>query len=409
MATEKKSVTKTTENKSTPLSASAAKTKAKATKPVSEKSEVQTETAAAATAAATATCAQTEAKVKGKEEKQAVPEENLQAAKAEEAKSQTAAAFEEKEVAPKAFAGYKQVKEVYVETQALNLLRRKIFQYKEIDAKFLKKIEEENAFKMERTYIPVVRATANVRYLWKTKGEGEVLTHSEIKKTDRLFSNAGELDALNYSAENVIADKERPIEKLYKEEDYTFKKATKNFKKAVKSARPAKNAKTETRGAQYELIYVPVLKATCRYEGEDYVGYVNLVNGACVSDYKISERLQTAVDKTLAKTRAARGNLVSSLLFVLTLCGLAVIKAMYPEFNSWNFNIGWSAIGLLAIAIVPVLGIAFTMTYKSKRMKEKTVKTGSLPTANGARIAMVIGWLAGIGAVVLFAYGALLV
>lgn len=403
MATEKKSATKTTENKSTPLSASAAKTKAKAAKPVSEKTEVQTETAVATAAV----CPQTE--TKAKTEKQAVPEENVQAAKAEEAKSQTAAAFEEKEVAPKAFAEYKQVKEVYVETQALNLLRRKIFQYKEIDAKFLKKVEEENAFKMERTYIPVVRATANVRYLWKTKGEGEVLTHSEIKKTDRLFSNAGELDALNYSAANVIADKEKPAEKLYKEEEYTFKKATKNFKKAVKSARPAKNAKTETRGAQYEIIYVPVLKATCRYEGEDYVGYVNLVNGACVSDYKISERLQTAVDKTLAKTRAARGNLVSSLLFVLTLCGLAVIKAMYPEFNSWNFNIGWSAIGLLAIAIVPVLGIAFTMTYKSKRMKEKTVKTGSLPTANGARIAMVIGWLACIGAVVLFAYGALLV
>lgn len=405
MATEKKSATKTTENKSTPLSASAAKTKAKASKPVAEKIEVQAETAVAATAAVKAS-EQAETKVNVKE---VIPEENVQAAKAEEAKSQTAAAFEEKEVAPKAYAAYKQVKEVYVETQALNLLRRKIFQYKEIDAKFLKKVEEENAFKMERTYIPVVRATANVRYLWKTKGEGEVLTHSEIKKTDRLFSNAGELDALNYSAENVIADKERPIEKLYKQEAYTFKKATKNFKKAVKSARPAKNAKTETRGAQYEIIYVPVLKATCRYEGEDYVGYVNLVNGACVSDYKISERLQTAVDKTLAKTRAVRGNLISSLLFVLTLCGLAVIKAMYPEFNSWNFNIGWSAIGLLAIATVPLLGIAFTMTYKSKRMKEKTVKTGSMPTANGAKIAMVIGWLACIGAVVLFAYGALLV
>ena len=181
MATEKKSATKTTEHKSTPLSASAAKTKAKAAKPVSEKTEVQAETAVATAAV----CAQAETKVKA--EKQAVPEENVQAAKAEEAKSQTAAAFEEKEVAPKAFAEYKQVKEVYVETQALNLLRRKIFQYKEIDAKFLKKVEEENAFKMERTYIPVVRATANVRYLWKTKGEGEVLTHSEIKKTDRLF------------------------------------------------------------------------------------------------------------------------------------------------------------------------------------------------------------------------------
>lgn len=408
MATEKKSATKKTENKSTPLSASAAKTKTKASKPAVAKTEVQAETAAAATAAAPTVkvSEQTETKVNVKE---LIPEENAQAAKAEEAKSQTAAAFEEKEVAPKAYAAYKQVKEVYVETQALNLLRRKIFQYKEIDAKFLKKVEEANAFKMERTYIPVVRATANVRYLWKTNGDGEVLTHSEIKKTDRLFSNAGELDALNYSADNVVADKERPIEKLYKGEAYTFKKATKNFKKAVKSARPAKNAKTETRGAQYEIIYVPVLKATCRYEGEDYVGYVNLVNGACVSDYKISERLQTAVDKTLAKTRAVRGNLISSLLFVLTLCGLAVIKAMYPEFNSWNFNIGWSAIGLLAIAIVPILGIAFTMSYKSKRMKEKTVRTGSLPTANGAKIAMVIGWLACIGAVVLFAYGALLV
>lgn len=323
-------------------------------------------------------------------------------------KSPLEAAFDEKKEKIKEFSAYKQLREMYGESQALNLLRRKILQYKEIDGKFLRKIEEQNAFRVEKVYVPVVRATANVRYEWKTKGEGEEFSHSEIKKTEKLFSDVGELDVLNYHADYVMPDKERDVEGLYKKQEYPIKKAIKHFNRAIHNASPNSHAKVDSRGDSYELIYIPVIKAICNYNGEDYIGYVNLVNGTCVSDYKISERLENAVNKVMDKAHTARLSLISSLLFVLTLCGLAVVRALAPNWNAWNFNFTAGVAGLAAIALVPILGIGYTYSYKDKRMKLKAVTTGKLPSAKGAKVVVVLGWLAGIGATLYFAYSVLL-
>ena len=323
-------------------------------------------------------------------------------------KSPLEAAFDEKKEKVTEFSAYKQLREMYGESQALNLLRRKILQYKEIDSKFLRKIEEQNAFRVEKVYVPVVRATANVRYAWKTKGEGEEFSHSEIKKTEKLFSDVGELDVLNYHADYVLPDKERNVETLYKKQEYPIKKAIKHFTRAIHNASPNNHAKVDSRGDSYELIYIPVIKAICNYNGEDYTGYVNLVNGACVSEYKISERLENAVNKVLDKSHTARISLISSLLFVLTLCGLALVRALAPNWNAWNFNFTGGVLGLAAIALVPILGIGYTYSYKSKQMKLKAVTTGKMPSAKGAKIAVVLGWLAGIGATLWFAYSVLL-
>lgn len=329
-------------------------------------------------------------------------------AAAEPQKSPLEAAFDEKKEKVTEFSAYKQLREMYGESQALNLLRRKILQYKEIDSKFLRKIEEQNAFRVEKVYVPVVRATANVRYAWKTKGEGEEFSHSEIKKTEKLFSDVGELDVLNYHADYVMPDKEKDVEALYKKQEYPIKKAIKHFNRAIHNASPNSHAKVDSRGDSYELIYIPVIKAICNYNGEDYIGYVNLVNGTCVSDYKISERLENAVNKVMEKAHTARLSLISSLLFVLTLCGLAVVRALAPNWNAWNFNFTAGVAGLAAIALVPILGIVYTYSYKDKHMKLKAVTTGKMPSAKGAKIAVVLGWLAGIGATLYFAYSVLL-
>ena len=323
-------------------------------------------------------------------------------------KSALEAAFDEKKAKVTEFCAYKQLREMYGEAQALNLLRRKILQYKEIDSKFLRKIEEQNAFRVEKVYVPVVRATANVRYEWKTKGEGEEFAHSEIKKTEKLFSDVGELDVLNYHADYVLPDKARDVEELYKKQEYPIKKAIKHFTRAIHNASPNSHARVDSRGDGYELIYVPVIKAICNYNGEDYIGYVNLVNGACVSDYKISERLENAVNKVLDKAHTARMSLISSLLFVLTLCGLAVVRALAPTWQAWNFNFTGGVLGLAGITLIPILGIGYTYSYKSKQMKVKAVTTGKMPSAKGAKIAVVLGWIAGIGATLWFAYSVLL-
>ena len=323
-------------------------------------------------------------------------------------KSPLEAAFDEKKEKVTKFSGYKQLREMYGEQQALNLLRRRILQYKEIDSKFLRKIEEDNAFRVEKVYVPVVRATANVRYAWKTKGEGEEFSHSEIKKTEKLFSDVGELDVLNYQADYVMPDKERDVESLYKKQDYSIKKAIKHFTRAIHNASPSARAKVDSRGDSYELIYIPVIKAICNYNGEDYIGYVNLVNGACISDYKISERLENAVNKVLDKAHTARMSLISSLLFVLTLCGMAVVRALAPTWQAWNFAYTGGVAGLAAMALIPILCIAYTYSYKDKHMKVKAVTTGKMPSAKGAKVAVVLGWIAGAVATLFFVYSVLL-
>lgn len=387
-AGENKTVKKPAAKRKTTAGQSAS---AKAPAPVKEKTEVKAEAAPA------------------KAEEVKVPVAPAQAeTPVAPVKSPLEAAFDEKKAKITGFTGYKQLREMYGESQALNLLRRRILQYKEIDSKFLRKIEEENAFRVETVYVPVVRATANVRYAWKTKGEGEEFAHSEIKKTEKLFSDVGELDVLNYQADYVMPDKERDVESLYKKQEYSIKKAVKHFTRAIHNASPSAHAKVDSRGDSYELIYVPVLKAICNYNGEDYIGYVNLVNGACISDYKISERLENAVNKVLDKAHTARMSLISSLLFALTLCGLAVVRALAPTWKAWSFAFTGGVVGLGAIALIPILCIVYTYSYKSKNMKVKAVTTGKMPSAKGAKVAVVLGWLSGVGATLLFVYSVLL-
>lgn len=324
----------------------------------------------------------------------------------ERLKKEEEAKFALKEKKPKAFSAYKHLKTLYSEDQALNLLRRKIFQYKEIAPEFLKKIEESNAYRMERVYIPVAKVSASVRYSWNTKGAGETFAHNEIKRVEKLYVDGEQgLNAMDFSTAALIGDAKKGDERLFGQKRYTLKKAKKQFNATLRGAKPNKKAKLQTCGESYELIYVPVLKATCYFEGEAYVGYVNLVNGACISEYKISDRLERAVDKTAAKVRSARQSMISSCFFLLALVLFAGFKAFYPDwsFKAVDMGVLFSGIWIAAFMAVPIFGLCTTLVYKRKTMKEKTVATGKLPHAYLAKTMVFFSWLSCAGGAVLFA------
>ena len=319
----------------------------------------------------------------------------------------TAADFAVKEKPAKKYAGYKHLKALYSDEQALNLLRRKIFQFKEIDADFLKKIEESNAYRMERVYVPVAKVSAKVRYSWKTKGKQEVFEHDESKVVEKLYVLEEQgLNATDFSKSVVIGDTKKADEKMVGGKKYPFKRAKKQFYGTLRAAKPNKKAKTQTAAEVYELIYVPVLKATCYFDGVAYVGYVNLVNGACISDYKISERLERAVDKTVAKVRGARQWMWSSFMFLLGLFAFSVFKAFYPSwsFEAVNAKVMTWGIWLAAFGIVPILGLISTLVYKRKEMEKKTVATGKLPHSYLAKAMAFFSLLSCAGASVLFVF-----
>ena len=312
------------------------------------------------------------------------------------------AAFENKGKRPKTFAAYKHLSDMYQEEQALNLLRKKIFQYKEIDHNFLKKIEEPNAFKTEKIYLPIAQVTANVRYTWTTKAEQETIAHSDVQRVTKLFSNGVKtLDATNVLTGGATPVKMKEETALYEKKKYKFSKAVGEFNAAIKKTKPNKNAKVETCAEKYELIYVPVLKVSCAFEGETYVGYVNLINGACTSQYKTSEKLNTAADKAMATVKTARLQTASSLLFAFALFVMSFFKSWLPDWK-WDPKYGLYSIIIGCLTVVPVLVLVWLATFKKEKMKEKAVATGKMPDSTLAWIAMIVGWVACIAAIVAF-------
>ena len=226
---------------------------------------------------------------------------------------------------------------------------------------------------------------------------------------EKLFGEGlAELDVQNFSTDTLLKSHEKGEEHLLDGKKYPFKKGVQKLKASLKKAKPAKNAKVDFRGVTAELVYVPVLKTTCVFEEESYVGYVNLVNGACTSQYKTSERLDKATDKVMGQVRSARQFSASSLLFIFALCLMSFFKSWYPDWK-WDPTLGWVTIVLGALMSVPVLALCWLALYKREKMKTKAVESGKLPTAIPAIIAVALGWVASIASLVLFVFKILMV
>lgn len=319
--------------------------------------------------------------------------------KAEEKPQENVEKAEKVEPTPVVCA-YKTAIATYTDAQAINFLRKKIYGYQEIDEEFLKKVAEDGAFKTEMKYISVVRCSSDTTYSWKT-GKGEdTHEHKETKTLSKEFcDDVMELNPFDFgTAKTIDLEKPREDEKMLARKTYSLSKAKKDFNAVIKQAIPNKKAKYQKTNERYETVYVPVLKTSCVFEGETYLGYVNLVNGACVSEYKVSQRLQDAITSTMGKAKSTKGALIHSLVFLLLLCVMSLGKAIYRDMLS----VLWVGVIMGAAAIVPVLCLGCTAKYKPDKMKETAVHTGKMPTANSAKWLVLLSWLICAAAVVVF-------
>lgn len=317
-----------------------------------------------------------------------------------------------KENAPKKFTAYKVLNGGYSDEQALNLLRKKIFGYKEIHERFLKKVEGADSFRTEKKYVPVYCGGADVQYVWTTNTNGEEVEHKEIRKVERAFSGArAELKANEFSKNDLVTlTAAKKKEELVDDKKYGFGKVKKEFNTAVKNALPEKGVKWAKRGEAYEVVYVPVMKCICMLDGEEYVGYVNLHNGECYSEYKVSEKLDKAAEKAVVSARMARQSLISNTVFTGVLCILTLLKGLYPDwdFSALTVDTTWVSLVLLGLAVLPALCCAGTFGYKKKTMIAKSVESGKLPSAMLARVLTLCGWVITLGAVALFFFKAMI-
>ena len=313
---------------------------------------------------------------------------------------------------PRGYASRVQLAARYTDEQAQNMLRKRIYQYKEVHLRFLRKVEEPTAFSTERLFVPVYCGKSDVRYTWKTKANKTETHHEEISTKERRFSGANkDLDATNFLLENVPEVLEKKPSDLLTDETYNFKKTVQAFNTALKATAPAKNANVEKRGEEYTLVYVPVLKTVCTLDGEKYVGYVNLYNGACYSSYKVSDMVAKAAEKAELSAKLSKRTLWTTFIFSLTLCLLTVLAAL--KLADWKIGnltteTVWTAC-LLAVLCLPSMALAIGVNaVKKESLIEKAVKLNKLPGVAWPRFAAVVGVLCMLGAEVLFFFQVLI-
>ncbi len=347
-----------------------------------------------------------EPKAEGKDAPKAEPTEKAEA-KAEPKVEPKAEPAAQEEKNGKPVCTQRVATATYTDAQALAFLRKKIYQYSEIDENFLKKIAVDSAFKTELKYISVVQCSTEATYAWTTKKGGETYDHTDKKKLAKDFcDDVEELKPFDFAgARWVELDKVKEDGALLAGKTYSLNKAKKDFNAVVKQASPDKSAKIEKKNERYETLYLPVLKASCDFEGETYLGYVNLVNGECICEYKVSQRLQTAVEDAMRKAKGAKIAQVQSILFLALLFVMSMGKAIYHGMKAFNFPVFWVGCAMAGCIVLPALGVVYTKKFKVEKMKEKGVHTGKLPVAKGAKLWVALSWLISFVAVVVFFFG----
>ncbi len=343
--------------------------------------------------------------MEGSEQAPTADVESVENVEKEEKKEPTFIA-DAKDKKPKEYASRVQIAARYTDEQAKNMLRKKIAQCKEVHLRFLQKIEDPSAFKIEKRFIPVHCGKTDVRYSWKTTVNKVESWHEEICMKENRFSSAKkDLDVTNFVLGDLPQVAEKKESELIENNSYTFKTTTRSFDNFLKTTAPAKGAEIEKRGETYTLVYVPIMKTTCTLDGEKYVGYVNLYNGACYSAYKVSDFLEKAAEKAATAAKFAKRTLWSTFLFTLTFC----LLTLFGGLKSANWNFGalamktvWVTFELGGLAVPSLLLIFGENAVKKASLIEKAISTGRRPTTAWSRFATVVGVLCTIVAVLLF-------
>ncbi len=300
----------------------------------------------------------------------------------------------------KAFNNFFCAVEVYDQESALDILRGKIRGYKQISERFLKWIEEPNFARISKVFVPVYRSSARVGYVWTTSGGGEPVVHFEERNTQKTSCFAdGELHCMWNGAESGIEIvQKKESSDLLDGCARPFKKIKKAFLAQVKKEMPVAKAKREISDEKHDVIYIPLLKVVFSFEGVEYVGHVNLINGACQSEYCVTEKLANVAEREMGRVRSIRQALGFATLFLWVFSFLS----FYSARNATTHDSYLLGIELAALSLLPFLFLGRCFTYNKKKMIVKAVKTGRLPKVKWPWIFMGLCCALCILAVVLF-------
>jgi hypothetical protein len=281
----------------------------------------------------------------------------------------------------KNFTAYLQPEATFSEEAALDVLRQKLRSYKEIHPDFLAMTEGENAFVLKKEYLPVYRQSAVVDYVWTVVNKGVKTAHSERREVSCRQHTAPALfcaDSYPADVATIALTAPKKEEELYVCKRKTFSACVSALKKEAKAYAPHASAKIKVYNRSYEIFYVPVLKATCSFEGKDYVAYVNMLNGECDAQYRVSDALLEKVNKTMAKVKWNRRSVLFGLFYALTFAALGWYYAYQMQTLAQSYAL---LVGMASALIIPVLSYFFSFSYKRNQLIKKWIVAGKVSKA----------------------------
>ncbi len=320
------------------------------------------------------------------------------------------------------FAGYDSfflAEEKYTQGAALQKLREELRAFKGIHSGFLKSLERDEAFCTDKYYIPVYRLSATAEYTWRSAARSAAAT-SEKKSRRQTYAEHREerkIECLRFRAPERLDPKSRqdglrPLAEenkksvfasLYPDSRLTLKENAKELKRTAADYSPDSGAQILLGDIKLEVIFVPVLRAVCKYEEEEYACFINLHNGACTLEYPVSARVEEEVEQALQKLSRAKLCIGFSALFILVFAVLSLIKFLRPE----KAVAAATVAVLFALLLVPFPAFLKCLGYNREKMIKKAGGTGKASGVLTAAVLIVLSWLAAAVSLVVFAVYAL--
>ena len=313
------------------------------------------------------------------------------------------------------FTSYTMISAKYSVEEGLGLivnhLRTRFFN---LDEEFMKRVQGKTAFVSTKLYAPVYRMKAKANYYWKKGSKAAVEEYCLSSEVDSIatqtpdYLKAAELAGQSYSKlEAPMAD-----EKLLLGKKINLKECMKLLKGKAESVAPDKKAEIILTEEQYELAYVPVLKAEITYEGKTYTQWVNLVNGECEAEYAVSPAAVAAAEKTMQKLGQRKRMIFSCFLYSLTFTVLNILFWQLSPLVEGVVGKGLEGTTITLIlggisALILVMWFA-CFAYKKQKLVDRAVKKGKAPSARGAALFALLSLVAAAASVALFAVFVLL-
>ncbi len=312
------------------------------------------------------------------------------------------------------FTGHSIVDARYSAEEGVGLVLKSLREnYFHLDEEFLRLAEGRQSFVITRLYAPVYCSVGVANYYWKKGGKQnlEEFTSSEnISATVSAapaFLKAEEWGTQEVAPTAIIVAEE----KMLATKKPSLKDGIRLLKEKADNSKPIKKADCIITQEDYQLVYVPIIKAELTYGDTVYTQWVNLVNGAVKVEYAVANEVLSTADKTLEKLKGRKRSIFSCLLYSLTFVVLSILQGSVGDksegvkggLESWLLSVilGGVAFGVLMLWLA-------CFSYRKNKLVNRAVLENKMPSAKLTVLWNVLAGLLAAASVVLFAVFALM-